>query len=122
MEASREQELIAQTPLQPVVVKSKTTAILLAVFLTFWTWLYTYKVDSWKFWLNLVLSVLTVGFWLFVAWVWAIIDTAIRSDEWYATFPNGDLLKKQADLERARTFQANLEAGHDTVGGRKDRE
>ncbi len=93
-----------------MVTKSKTTAILLAVFLGFWTWVYTYKVDAWKFWLNLVLTVLTIGFWGLVAWVWAIIDTAIRSEAWFEGFPNGDLLKKQAQIERSQAFQASLEA------------
>ena len=36
--------------------KDKTAAILLAVFLGFWAWLYTYKRDAWKFWLCLGLT------------------------------------------------------------------
>ena len=92
-----------------MIVKSKTTAVLLAVFLGFWTWLYTYKVDSWKFWMNLVLSLITLGIWGLIAWVWAIIESAVRSGEWFESYPNGDLLKKQAELERARSMQASLE-------------
>ncbi len=73
-----------------IVRKSKTTAVLLAVFLGFWTWVYTYtQVDSWKFWLNLVLSVLTLGIWGIVAWIWAIIDASVRPSAWYENFPNG---------------------------------
>ena len=69
--------------------KSKTAAVLLAVFLTFWTWCYTYKRDAWKFWLNLVLSVVTLGIWaVTVAWLWAIIDVAVKPSEYYAQFPN----------------------------------
>jgi hypothetical protein len=69
--------------------KSKTAAVLLAVFLTFWTWCYTYKRDAGKFWLNLVLSVVTLGIWaITVAWVWAIIDAAIKPTEYYEQFPN----------------------------------
>lgn len=30
--------------------KERVASILLAVFLSFWTWLYTYKKDAWKFW------------------------------------------------------------------------
>lgn len=77
--------------------KSKTTAILLAVFLGCWAWLYTYKFDSAKFWIAF-----GVGFMLFflnfVVWgigflglgfaVWAIIDAATRTDQWYATYWN----------------------------------
>jgi uncharacterized membrane protein YvbJ len=43
-------------PLQPTASKNKVVSILLAVFLTFWTWLYTYKRDWWKFWLGLIIS------------------------------------------------------------------
>ena len=40
--------------------KSKTVSVLLAVFLFYWTWLYTYKRDGWKFWLAFVLSGLPI--------------------------------------------------------------
>lgn len=80
--------------------KSKTTAVLLAIFVGFFTWLYTYREDSTKFWLtigisiaNFVLSILTLGLWLFIAfpasigfWIWAIVDTATKSGEWYANY------------------------------------
>lgn len=36
-------------------VKSKTAAVLLAVFLGPWTWVYTYKRDSWKFWVGMLI-------------------------------------------------------------------
>lgn len=79
--------------------KSKTTAILLAVFLTFWTWVYTYKTDAWKFWMNLALSVLTLGIWgILVSWPWAIIDAARRSNDWYLKFPNGDALQNRPQV------------------------
>jgi hypothetical protein len=80
--------------------KSKTTSVLLAVFLTFWTWLYTYRRDAWKFWVGLVLAILTVIFavasfglslsfsWIFGlgVWIWAIADTASKKDEWYRSY------------------------------------
>ena len=67
--------------------KSKSTAVLLAVFLSFWTWIYTYKRDAWKFWINLVLSVLTLGIWgIFISWPWAIIDAAIKPGDYYEDF------------------------------------
>ena len=69
--------------------KDKTVAILLAVFLAFWTWVYTYKKDAWKFWLNLVLSIVTLGFWSIVAWIWAIIDVSVKPQEFYNNYPNG---------------------------------
>jgi hypothetical protein len=38
----------------PVPVKSKTTAVVLAVFLGIWTWLYTYELNKRKFWSSLI--------------------------------------------------------------------
>jgi hypothetical protein len=69
--------------------KEKTPAILLAVFLGFWTWVYTWRRDQWKFWTNLGLTVLTLGFWGVVAWIWAIVDVCVKPDDWYRNFPNG---------------------------------
>ncbi len=80
--------------------KSKVAAILLAVFLGFWAWLYTYREDGSKFWIalgvsvvNVVLIIVTLGFWVFIAWIpavgfwiWPIIDAATRDDEWYASY------------------------------------
>lgn len=67
---------------------SKIAAILMAVFLSYWTWLYTYEKDKTKFWLNLGLAIVTLGLWNIVAWIWAIIDTATRPDEFYQRYPN----------------------------------
>ena len=72
----------------PVSPKSKTAAVLLAVFLGFWTWCYTYKHDAWKFWLNLVLTVVTFGFYGLIAWIWAIIDVAVKPEAFYTNYPN----------------------------------
>jgi len=69
-----------------VKTKDKTVAVLLAVFLGFWTWCYTYKKDAWKFWLNLGLTVVSIGFWGPVAWIWAIVDAARRPTEFYDNF------------------------------------
>jgi hypothetical protein len=73
--------------------KSRKAAVLLAVFLSFWSFLYTYRTTAWKFWLGLGLAVF--GFILvptlngatnsvagdFVGgpialgvWIWAIVD------------------------------------------------
>jgi hypothetical protein len=80
--------------------KSKTTAIVFAIFFGIFTWLYTYREDAGKFWLaigitimNVILSVLTLGIWLFIAfpvgvgfWVWTLVDTTSKSDAWYAHY------------------------------------
>lgn len=76
------------------VMKTKTPAVLLAVFLGTWTWLYTYQRDATKFWITLgaqfLLFLLGIGFiinWGF--WLWAVIEASNRSDDWYNKYPNG---------------------------------
>ena len=70
--------------------KSKVISVLLAVFLSFWTWLYTYKFDKYKFWVGLAGTVIGLCF-LFIffigiipigIWIWSIIDTATKDQEW----------------------------------------
>ena len=70
--------------------KRKSIAILLAIFFAFWTWLYTYKKDSRKFWINLGVSIVTFGLWVIVAWIWAIIDTALKPAEFYRKYPDAN--------------------------------
>lgn len=81
--------------------KNKTTAVLLAIFLGFITWMYTYEKDAWKFWTafaitvaDILLTTITLGIWGFVAvpvgiglWVWGIIDAAARSQQFYDLYP-----------------------------------
>ena len=62
--------------------KSKTTAILLAVFFSFFTWLYTYREDGAKFWGGLAISIVFFP----ATWIWAIVDTVSKNDEWYADY------------------------------------
>ena len=76
--------------------KSRTAAVLLAVFLSFWSFLYTYRISTWKFWLGLGLNVfglilgLSIGsaahspagtvVWFLIAlgvWIWSIVDRTI---------------------------------------------
>jgi len=63
--------------------KSKVTAVVLACVFGIWSWAYTYKFDAWKFWLNLLLIFVTIGYWGIVAYVWVIIDQAIKPEEFY---------------------------------------
>jgi hypothetical protein len=76
--------------------KSKTTAVVLAVFLGFWTWLYTNKIDMSKFWIGLGVGVgsalLLPQISLFVALgitVWAIVDQARKPESFFTRYPNG---------------------------------
>lgn len=68
--------------------KSKTCAVLLAVFLAPFNWLYTYKKDATKFWWGLILGLALI--WTFVVplgiWIWAIVDALTKSEEWYKSY------------------------------------
>ena len=64
--------------------KSKTTAVLMSVFLGLFAWAYTYKKTSTLFWGNLIATVCTFGIWgLFVAYPWSIIYMATRPSEFF---------------------------------------
>lgn len=82
----------------PATSKRKRTAVLLAVFLGLWSWLYTYRKDKHKFWISLIiplsivicisafprspaawaLAVLLFA-WFPVTWLWSIITAGARS-------------------------------------------
>lgn len=76
--------------------KSKTAAVLLAVFLSYWTWLYTYKASALKFWIAVGVSVLIAmpltiangsGFLITLAiQIWAIIDVAVKPSDFYTGY------------------------------------
>jgi len=66
--------------------KEKSTAVILAVILGYWTWLYTYRIDKFKFWICLILSIVTVGIFWIPAWIWAIIETVNRPKTFFDNF------------------------------------
>jgi hypothetical protein len=53
--------------------KSKSASILMAIFLSYWTWLYTYKRDKGFFWLSIVLII------FFVAPIWPLMSWIVQS-------------------------------------------
>lgn len=67
-------------------MKTKSTAVILAIFFGVFSWLYTYKYDAWKFWLNLALTLVTAGFWGIVALIWVIIDQATKPTDFYDNY------------------------------------
>jgi hypothetical protein len=94
--------------------KSKVTAVLLAVFFSYWTWLYTFGRDKTKFLIGVILNFLTIimytnlyifrFYWLyrllgqlwpvlllssFCIWIYSIIDVSVKSRGWYDNYPNG---------------------------------
>jgi hypothetical protein len=84
----------------------------MAIFLSFFTWIYTYKRNAWKFWLGFALSGLPILVatiflvfyisnvsWLpdnllismnyalpIAVWVWAIVDTSLKGRDWYSAY------------------------------------
>ena len=72
--------------------KTKKTALLLAIGTASFAWLYTYEEDKKKFLINIGLSIITGGLWILGAWIWAIIDTAKRSEEFYESIEEDDKL------------------------------
>ena len=91
--------------------KDKTVAVVLAVFLSGWTWLYTYRFNAAKFWIYIGASffLFLIGIIVFAAsfdyyasdslgvivlvyvvsfgfWVWAVIDSATKPREYYENY------------------------------------
>lgn len=58
--------------------KSKTAAVLLAVFLSFWTWLYSYKIDAAKFYVGLGLSLALGLVNIVILWPWTALEVEQR--------------------------------------------
>jgi hypothetical protein len=80
--------------------KSKSVSILLAIFLSYWTCLYTYKFDYKNFWLGLISNFITIiailsGNFMFLffisminlgIWLAAILNVTLRDDKIYDNY------------------------------------
>ena len=77
--------------------KKKSVALVLAILLSFFTWLYTFKRDSKKFFIGLgawilviILGFVGVGIFLGILmvaiWIWGIVDVTRKNDEWYRSY------------------------------------
>lgn len=94
--------------------KDKTSAVLLAVFLGFWTWLYTYRDNAAKFWTVLGVQTFYFLIWFVVAiaefndpftdgsaaagatvvgwfislgfWLWAVLDVSTKPRDYYENY------------------------------------
>lgn len=66
--------------------RSKTVAVVLAVIFGLFSWIYTWEKNYKKFWISLVLSVVTLGYGSIICWIWAIIDNAAKPDEFYRKY------------------------------------
>lgn len=74
-------------------VKSKPAAVVLAVFLSFWSWLYTYSKNGWKFWVGLALTIIGFasgrqggGLILLGVWMWSVVDNAVKPTTYYTSY------------------------------------
>ena len=75
--------------------KDKTAAVVLAIFLNYWSWIYTWKVNWWK-WLVCFGTLFVLGFSIIGMilvfpvcigfWIWAIVDNARRDKNWYKNY------------------------------------
>ena len=70
-------------------MKRKDTAVILSFLFAHFTWLYTYREDAWKFWLNLLAVLGTGGLWLLIAWPWALFDASGKEESWYDNYHKG---------------------------------
>ena len=76
--------------------RRKNVAIALAVAFGFFSWVYTWDKNRKKFWINLALGVVSLGYWTPIAWLWAIIDNSSKPDSWYAQYHEEEIARLQA--------------------------
>ena len=68
--------------------RSKTVAVVLAIFSGSFSWIYTWEKNYKKFWIGLAAMVFTIGYGSIIVWIWAIIDNASKPNEFYANYNN----------------------------------
>ena len=75
----------------PPPLKRKIIAILLAIFLGYWTWLYTYGKNSKKFWIGLILDICLVDIGMSVIY-FILFIVVLKSLVAYTLFPIFEIL------------------------------
>lgn len=81
------------------IPKSRKVTLWLVLFLGFFSWLYTFRKDWWKFLISsfifLILFIVikrneTVAFIIgAIVYLWPVIDVTIRKESFYENYPNG---------------------------------
>jgi predicted RNA-binding Zn-ribbon protein involved in translation (DUF1610 family) len=88
---------------EKIKLKEKSTSILIALFFSFFAWLYLYEKNVIKFWIGLSVSVIffiitknlyytSNSYWYFsfvpivIIWIYALIDVAIKDKNYYNSF------------------------------------
>lgn len=69
-------------------IKSRSTAGLLAIFFGHWTFIYTFKDDSLKFFICLILNLCL--WWTLIVpiglWIYSMVKAYGRDDKWYKEY------------------------------------
>lgn len=100
-------QVFVSQPYYVVEPKSKLSAIILAIFFGFWSYLYTYYYDSTKFWLIIIMNIIAIPItlyfalkvssgafiflWIFLgvfSYTWPILNHLIRPASVYKNYPN----------------------------------
>ncbi|MHB8277404.1 MAG: zinc-ribbon domain-containing protein [Candidatus Humimicrobiaceae bacterium] len=81
------------------IPKSRRVALWLVLFLGFFSWLYTFRKDWWKFLISLAISFIlsfvvrkneSVAFIIgAIIYLWPVIDVTVRKESFYENYPNG---------------------------------
>lgn len=86
VDTKSEEKIKGIDSIKTIQYKDKAVAILLSIFFGFWAWIYTWEKDKWKFWIGLGVTIITLGYGYIAFWIWAIIDAASRTQEFYNNY------------------------------------
>ncbi len=67
-------------------LKRKSLAVLLAVLFGPFGWIYIYKKNRWKFWLDVSLTILMLPVWWAAAWAWPIVDISMKPKSYFERY------------------------------------
>ena len=96
LKQSFKQEAVKSNP----NAKSKSFAIILAIFFSYFSWIYTYRRNGLKFWIafwgcSAVIGIfvhfygeLFIYFGVFAVWIWSLIDNLVKPNSFYDNYPN----------------------------------
>ncbi len=114
-----------QVPVQAHSKRNKITAVLLAIFVGIFGWIYTYQKDKKKFWASLVLELallvaasVTNLFAVYIiyylgglgVYIWVIVDAVRRPEAFFTQYPNYQAANPQAIQPAAATVIPGAQA------------
>jgi len=73
-----------------ITPKNKVVAILLAVFFSFWAWLYTYGKNAKKFWISIGVNAVMIV--IILSYSCSIISNAVSYNQNYLDYSSGPLI------------------------------